>query len=88
MVNFRQILEYLSGSVQICTDSHRNFFQTSIERRVYLVQHFLINKYLNFKLYLRIAKFRQILEYLSGSVQIRRECLTWYVIAIAIGKKY
>ena len=70
MVNFRQILEYLSGSVQICTDSRRNFFQTSIERRVYLVQDFLINKYLNFKLYLRKVKFRQILEYLSGSVQI------------------
>ena len=70
MVNFRQILEYLSGSVQICTDSHRNFFQISIERCVYLVQHFLINKYLNFKLYLRIFKFRQILENLSGSVRI------------------
>ena len=70
MVKFRQILEYLSGSVQICTDSRRNFFQTSIERRVYLVQDFLINKYLNFKLYSRKVKFRQILEYLSGSVQI------------------
>ena len=70
MDNFRQILEYLSGSVQICTDSHRNFFTTSIERRVYLVEHFLFNKNLNFKLYLRLVKFRQILEYLSRSVRI------------------
>ena len=70
MFNFHQILEYLSGSVHICTYSQRNFFQSSIERRVHLVQHFLINKYLNFKLYLRIVKFRQILEYLSGSVRI------------------
>ena len=69
MVSFRQILDYLSGSVHICTDLHRNFFQTSIERHVYLVQHFLINKYLNFKLYLRIVKFRQILENLSGSAR-------------------
>ena len=70
MVNFRQILEYLSGSVQICTDSHRNFFKTSIERRVYLEEQFLINKYSNFKLCLRLVKFRQILEYLSRSVRI------------------
>ena len=67
MVTFRQILEYLSGSVQICTDSHRNFFKTSIERRVYLVEHYLINKYINFKLYLRLVNCRQILEYLSSA---------------------
>ena len=70
MVTFRQILEYLSGSVQICTDSHRNFLKTSSERRVYLVEQFSINKYLNFKLYLRLVKFREILEYLSRSVRI------------------
>ena len=29
------------------------------------------------KLYLRLGSFRQILEYLSGSVQIRKECSTW-----------
>ena len=42
MVNFQQILEYLSGSLQIYTDSHRNFSKTSIKSRAYLVEHFLI----------------------------------------------
>ena len=64
-------------SVQIHTET---FLKTSIERRVYLEEQFLINKYLNFKLYLRLVKFRQILEYLSGSVQIRRECSSWVVL--------
>ena len=45
----RPILEYLSGSVQICTDSHRNVcFKTLTRRRVYLVEHFLF-KYFQFQ---------------------------------------
>ena len=61
------ICQDLYRSVQIHTET---FFKISIERRVYLVEHFLTNKYLNFKLYLRLVKFRQILEYLSRSVRI------------------
>ena len=45
MANFKQILEYLQGSVQICIDSHRNFFKTSNKMRVSSVEHFLINEF-------------------------------------------
>ena len=47
MVNFQQILEYLQGSVQICTDSHRNFFKTSNKRRVFF-RRALFNQLISF----------------------------------------
>ena len=79
MTNVSQILEYLSGSLQICTDSHRNFFETSIKEAC-LSYRALFNQLISTsKLYLRLVNFDKswnICQDLYRSVQIHWECST------------
>ena len=80
MGNFYQILEYLQGSVQICTESHRKFF-LKLQIRVVFFRRAFFNQLISFsKTEFMTSIFEQslnICQDLCRSVQIHRECSTW-----------
>ena len=80
---FLTILEYLQGSVQICTDLHRNFFKTSNKRcffrRALFIQLIPFSKteFMTIQFSNNPGISVRICTDLYRSLQIHTECSAW-----------